>query len=171
MPRSDDEPLARGSITPPSRASWWVRRQARRDLDMHRYPQRAMIVRVLLITPGATVMGQGVGLFLVGVHLPALIAASVVGAIVIAATLSDFWRQTARVAGPASPAAITALRELIAPELWTSVAAMAADYCRVARDLPVTPGMIHRWLDEVIANGRRGLVASRIVAAQVQAFG
>jgi len=153
------------------RPSWWTRWTARNDLAAHRNPRRQFIARVLAASPGAVVMGLNIGAISTGYHTPVPVLLGGVASIVLALILFGAMRQTHRLIGPATPAAIAVLRQMIGPDLWREVAAGAANHCRYARSTPITPGLIYVWLDEAVDAARGQTAAEIVVAEQARAFG
>ncbi|WP_174298677.1 hypothetical protein, partial [Sphingomonas bacterium] len=91
--------------------------------------------------------------------------------VVLALILFSAMRQTHRLISPATPTAIAALRQIIAPDLWRVVAASAANHGRFARSTPITPALIYVWLDQAIDAARGQTAAEIVVAEQARAFG
>ena len=162
-----------GNIRPSWWTRWtrWTRWTARNDLAAHRNPRRQLVARVLAASPGAVVMGLSIEAMVTGYHtaVPALLGA--VATVVLALILFGAMRQTHRLTRPATPAAIAALRQIIAPDLWREVAAGAANHGRFVRSMPITPALIYVWLDEAVDAARGPTAAEIVVTEQVQAFG
>ena len=150
---------------------WWTRWTARNDLAAHRDPRRQFVARVLTASPGAVVMGLNIGEIVTGYHTPVPALLATVASVVLALSLFGAMRQTHRLTSPATPAAIAALRQIIAPDLWRDVAAGAANHCRFARSTPITPALIYVWLDQAVDAARGQTAAEIVVAAQARAFG
>jgi len=157
----------RGDIRP----SWWTRWVARSDLAAHRNPRRRFVVRVLAAGPGAGVMGLKIGAIVTGYHTPMPALLGAVATVVLALVLFGALRQTHRLTTPATPAAIAALRQAIAPDLWREVAAGAASHCRFVRSMPITHALIYVWLDDAVDAARGRTAAEIVVAEQARAFG
>ena len=157
----------RGDIRP----SWWTRWTARNDLVAYRNPRRQLVARVLAASPGAVVVGLNIGAIVTGYHTPVPALPAGVATTVLALILFGAMRQTHRFISPATPAAIMALRQIIAPDLWQEVAAGAANHCRFARSTPITPALIYYWLDEAVDAARGQTAAGMVVAGQARAFG
>jgi len=153
------------------RPSWWTRWTARNDLVFHRNPRRQFIARVLAASPGAVVMGLNTGAIFTGYHTPVPVLLGAVATAVLALTLFGAARQTHRLISPATPAAIAALQQMIAPDLWREVAAGAASHCRFARSTPITTALIYYWLDQAVDAARGQTAAEIVVAEQARAFG
>ena len=153
------------------RPSWWTRWTARNDLAAHRKPRRQLVARVLAASPGAVVVGLNFSAIFTGYHtpVPALLAGAATA--VLALILVGAMRQTHRLVSPVTPAAIGALRQMIAPDLWQEVAAGAANHGRFARSTPITPALIYVWLDEAVDVARGQTAAEIVVAEQARAFG
>lgn len=150
--------------------SWWALWTARNDLAAHRNLRRQLIVRVLAASPGAVVVGLNIDATFTGYHAPVPALLAGVATAVLALILFGAMRQTHRLISPATPAAIAALRRMIAPEIWREVAAAAADHCRFARSTPITPALIYHWLDLTADVARGQTAAERMVAGQGRAF-
>lgn|GEM_PF-2496695 len=150
---------------------WRTRLTARWDLASHLHHKRQFNVTMLIVVLAATAMITGLNP-VVAVNYTAL-AVSLFGLGTLVVALAQFAssRQLRRLYGPATPAMIAALRQLIAPSLWQAVSDAAARQRRVAPDLPVTPALIYVWLDQAINAERGQTIARAIVAAQAQAFG
>ena len=153
------------------RPSLWTRWTARNDLAAHLNPRRQLVARVLAASPGAVIVGLNIGAIFTGYHTPVPALLAGVATVVLALVLFGAMRQTHRLTSPASPAAIAALRQIIASDLWREVAAGVANHCRFARSTPITPALIYVWLDGAI-DAARGRTAAEIgVAEQARAFG
>ena len=153
------------------RPSWWTRWTARNDLAAHRNPPRQFVVRVLVASPGAVIVGLNIGAIFTGYHTPVPVLLSSVTTAVLSLNLIGGMRQAHRLISPATPAAIAALRQVIAPKLWQEVAASAANHCRFVRSMPITPALIYVWLDEATDAERGQTVAEIVVAEQARAVG
>jgi hypothetical protein len=153
------------------RPSWWTQWTSRNDLAAHRNQRRQFIARVLATSPGAVIVGLNVGATFTGYHTPVPALPAGVAAVVLALILFGAMRQTHRLISPATSAAIMALRQMIAPDLWREVAASAASHCQFARSTPITPALIYHWLDRAVDAARGRTAAEIVVAEQAQAFG
>ena len=153
------------------RPSWWTRWTARNDLAAHRNPRRQLVARVLAASPGAVVVGLDIGAIFTGYHTPVLASLAGAATAVLAIVLLSAMRQTHRLSSPATTAAIAALRQIIAPDLWREVAAGAASHSRFARSTPITPALIYVWLDDAVDAVRGQTAAEIVVAEQARAFG
>ena len=153
------------------RPSWWTPWVARNDLAAHRNPRRQLVARVLAASPGAVVVGLNIGAVFTGYHTPVPALPAGVASVVLALILFSAMRQTHRLISPATPTAIAALRQIIAPDLWRVVAASAANHGRFARSTPITPALIYVWLDQAIDAARGQTAAEIVVAEQARAFG
>ena len=150
---------------------WWTRWIARNDLVAYRTPRRQLVARVLAASPGAVVVGLNIGAIFTGYHTPVPALLAGVATVVLALIMFGAMRQTHRLVSPATLAAIAALRQIIAPDLWREVAASAANHCRFARSTPITPALIYYWLDQAIDAARGQTAAEIVVAEQARAFG
>ena len=153
------------------RSSWWTRWTAQNDLAAHRNPRRQFVARVLAASPGAVIVGLNIDATFTGYHTPVPALLAVVATAVLALILFGAMRQTHRLVSPATPAAIAALRQIIAPGLWHEVTASAANHRRFFRSTPITPALIYVWLDQVIDAARGRTAAEIVVAEQARAFG
>ena len=153
------------------RPSWWTRWTARNDLAAHRDARRQLVARVLAASPGAVVVGLNIGAIVTGYYTPVPALLAGVATAVLALILFGAIRQTHRLISPVTPAAIAALRQIIAPDLWREVAAGAANHCRFVRSMPITPALIYVWLDEAMDAARGQTAAEIVVAEQARAFG
>ena len=153
------------------RPSWWTRWVARNDLAAHRNPRRRFVARVLAASPGAVIVGLNIGAMVTGYHTPVPAWLAGVGTVVLALVLFGALGQTHRLTTPATPAAIAALRQITAPNLWREVAAGAANHCRIVRSMPITPALMYVWLDEAVDAARGRIAAEIVVAEQARAFG
>ena len=150
---------------------WWTRWIARNDLAAHHNPRRQLVVRVLAASPGAVVMGLNFSAIFTGYHIPVPALPAGGATAVLALILFGAMRQTHRLVSPATPAAIAALRQIIAPDIWRDVAEGAANHCRFARSTPITPALIYHWLDQAVDAARGQTAAEIVVAEQARAFG
>ena len=148
--------------------TWWT---ARNDLAAHRNPRRQLVARVLAASPGAMVLGLNIGTIVTGYHTPVPALLAGVATAVLALILFGTMRQTHRLISPATPAAITAIRQIIAPDIWREVAVGAANHGRFACSTPITPALIYVWFDQAIDSARGQTAAEIVVAEQVRAFG
>ena len=116
-------------------------------------------------------MGLNFGAIFTGYHtpVPALLAGAATG--VLALILFGAMRQMHRLISPATPAAIAALRQITALDLWQEVAAGAENHRRFFRSTPITPALIYHWLDEAVDAARGQTAADIVVAQQARAFG
>ena len=153
------------------RPSWWARWTARNDLAAHRNPRRQLVARVLAASPGAVIVGLNIGAMVTGYHTPVPALLGAVATAVLALILFGAMRQTHRLISPATPAAITTLRQIIAPDLWREVVAGAENHRRFFRSTPITPALIYHWLDEALDAARGRTAAEIVVAEQARAFG
>ena len=153
------------------RPSWWTRWFVRNDLAAHRNPRRQLVARVLAASPGAVIVGLNIDATLTGYHTPVPAWLAGVATVVLALVLCGAMRQTHRLVSPATPAAIAALRQIIAPDLWREVAAGAENHRRFFRSTPIAPALIYYWLDEAIDAARGRTAAEIVVAEQARAFG
>ena len=153
------------------RPSWWTRWTARNDLAAHRNPRRQLVARVLAASPGALILGLNFSAIFTGYHTPVPALLAGVATAVLALIMFGAMRQTHRLVSPATPAAIAALREIIAQDLWQEVAARATSHCRFARSTPITPALIYYWFDQAVDAARGQTAAEIVVAEQARAFG
>ena len=153
------------------RPSSWTRWTARNDLAAHLNPRRQLVARVLAASPGAVIVGLNIGAMVTGYYTPVPAWLAGVATVVLALVLFGAMRQTHRLTSPATPAAIAALREIIAPDLWRKVAAGAANHGRFVRSMPITLALIYVWLDEAVDAARGRTAAEIVVAEQARAFG
>jgi len=153
------------------RPSWWTRWAARNDLAAHRNPRRQLVARMLAASPGAVVVGLNISAIFTGYHTPVPALPAGVATAVLALIMFGAMRQTHRFVSPATPAAIAATRQIIAPDLWREVAARATSHCRFARSTPITPALIYYWFDQAIDAARGQTAAEIVVAEQARAFG
>jgi len=126
---------------------------------------------VLVASPGAVVVGLNIGTIFTGDHTLVPVLLSSVTTAVLSLTLFGGMRQARRLISPATPAAIAALRQIIAPGLWQEVAESAANHCRFAQSMAITPALIYHWLDKAIDAERGQTAAMIVVAEQARAFG
>ena len=99
------------------RPSWWTRWTARNDLAAHRNPRRQLVARVLAASPGAVVVRLNIDATFTGYHTPVPALPAGVATVVLALVLFGAMSQTHRLISPATPAAIAALRQIIATDL------------------------------------------------------
>jgi len=126
---------------------------------------------VLAAGPGAVVVGLNFGEIFTGYHTPVPALLAGVATAVLALILFGTMRQTHRLISPATPAAITALWQMIAPDIWREVAVGAANHGRFTRSTPITPALIYYWFDQAIDAARGQPAAEIVVAEQARAFG
>ena len=116
-------------------------------------------------------MGLNIGAMVTGYHTPVPALLGAMASVVLALSLFGAMGQTHRLTTPASPPAIAALRQIVAPDLWQEVAAGAANHSRFVRSTAITPALIYVWLDEAIDAARGRTAAEIVVAEQARAFG
>lgn len=152
--------------------SWHRRQLAQFDLFAHRQPWRFFWSMLAVMFPAVLLAQVGGGLASLDRYYVLAAAALVGGTAVTAVVIVSLALHNLRVfSRPAQPEAIAALRQLVEPQHWASIAEQSVIWKRAFPRDPITLGVIFVWLDQAISaeNKTRPARPDEVALARAQA--